>query len=204
MSIDNAHRIVVEAKADTVVLVEGWSDQAAIETLARRVGLNLAAMGIVVLPIGGATNARQFAGRFGTAGLGLHLAGLYDRAEERHFLRAISVGVIPTAGGCDAPSLGFYACSEDLEDELIRALGPEKVEQIIMAEGEIAALRRFQAQPAQRGRSIDAHLHRFIGTKARRKIRYGTLLAAAVDLHRIPPPLQQLLQRLRSVGSARR
>lgn len=41
LSIDGAERIVAAAKAGTVVLVEGWSDQAAIETLARRVGLNL-------------------------------------------------------------------------------------------------------------------------------------------------------------------
>lgn len=58
-----------EERLRLVVLVEGWSDQAAIETLARRVGLNFAAMGIVVLPIGGAMNARQFAVRFGIYGI---------------------------------------------------------------------------------------------------------------------------------------
>jgi hypothetical protein len=30
LSLDGAHRLVTEAKANTVVLVEGWSDQAAI------------------------------------------------------------------------------------------------------------------------------------------------------------------------------
>lgn len=72
------------------------------------------------------------------------------------------------------------------------------VEQIIATEGEIAAFRRFQAQPAQRGRSVAAQLRRFMGTRARRKIRYGALLAAAFDLHNIPSPLSQLLLRLGS------
>jgi len=198
LSIDGAQRVVAEAKANTVVLVEGWSDQAAIETLARRVGLNFGAMGIVVLPIGGAMNARQFVVRFGIQGLRLRLAGLYDLPEERHFLRAISRGVTPATDEFDARGLGFFACNEDLEDELIRALGSEMIEQIITAEGEIGAFRRFQVQPAQRGRSVDAHLRRFLGTRARRKIRYGTLLAAAVDLRNIPSPLSQLLLRLGS------
>jgi len=199
LSLDGAQRLVTEAKANTVVLVEGWSDQAAIETLARRVGLDLAAKGIVVLPIGGATNAHQFAVRFGVQGLGLRLTGLYDLPEERHFLRAVCAGVVTAAASrADAEGLGFYACREDLEDELIRALGPAAVEQVIAAEGEIGAFRRFQVQPAQHGRSLDAHLRRFVGTRAGREIRYGALLAAALDLNNIPSPLSQLLSRLAS------
>ena len=199
LSLDDAQRVVPAAKANTVVLVEGWSDQAAVETLARRVGLDLAAMAVVVLPIGGATNAHPFAVRFGMQGLRLRLAGLYDLPEERHFLRAVCAGMVTSAPSrTDAESLGFYACSADLEDELIRALGPEAVEQVIAAEGEIGAFRRFQVQPAQHGRSVDAHLRRFMGTRAGRKIRYGTLLAAALDLSNIPSPLAQLLLRLAS------
>lgn len=199
LSLDDAQHVVTAAKANTVVLVEGWSDQAAVETLAQRVGLDLAAMAVVVLPIGGATNAHPFAVRFGTQGLRLRLAGLYDLPEERHFLRAVCAGMATSAPSrTDAERLGFYACSEDLEDELIRALGPEAVEQVIAAEGEIGAFRRFQVQPAQHGRSVDAHLRRFMGTRAGRKIRYGTLLAAALDLSDIPSPLAQLLLRLAS------
>ena len=199
LSLDGAQRVVTEAKANTGVLVEGWSDQAAIETLAQRVGLDLGAMAIVVLPIGGATNAHPFAVRFGIQGLRLRLAGLYDLPEERHFLRAVSASMVtPAPSQADAEGLGFYACNEDLEDELIRALGPEAVEQVIAAEGEIAAFRRFQVQPAQHGRSVDVHLRRFMGTRAGRKIRYGALLAAALDLSKIPSPLSQLLLRLAS------
>jgi len=205
LSLDGAQRVVTEAKANTVVLVEGWSDQAAVETLAHRVGLNLEAMAIVVLPIGGATNARRFAARFGMQGLRLRLAGLYDLPEERHFLRAVSEDMpAPALSQSDAASLGFYACNEDLEDEMIRALGPEAVEQVIAAEGETGAFRRFQVQPAQHGRSVEAHLRRFMGTRAGRKIRYGALLAAALDLGNIPSPLSQLLACLASGENALR
>jgi hypothetical protein len=106
--------------------------------------------------------------------------------------------VISASSQNDAENLGFYACSEDLEDELIRALGPEVVEQVITKEGEIGAFRRFQAQPAQLGRPVAAHLRRFIGTRAGRKIRYGALLAEVLDLSKIPSPLSQLLARLAS------
>jgi len=199
LSLDDAQRLVTEAKANTVVLVEGWSDQAAIETLARRVGLDLGAMAVVVLPIGGATNAHPFAVRFGIQGLRLRLAGLYDLPEQRHILRALGAGTVTSAlSQADAERLGFYACNEDLEDELIRALGPAAVEQVIAAESEIGAFRRFQAQPAQQARPVAAHLRRFIGTRAGRKIRYGALLAEALDLNNIPSPLSQLMARLAS------
>ena len=199
LSLEDAQRVVAAANAATVVLVEGWSDQAAVETLAQRVGLDLRALAIVVLPIGGATNAHRFAVRFGMQGLRLRLAGLYDLPEERHFLHAVCAGMdMPVPSQTAAESLGFYACNEDLEDELIRALGPEAVERVIAAEGEIGAFRRFQVQPAQHGRSVDAHLRRFRGTRAGRKIRYGALLAAALDLGNIPLPLSRLLSRLGS------
>jgi hypothetical protein len=199
LTLDAAQRLVIEAGAHTVVLVEGWSDQAAVETLARRVGLDLRALGIAVLPIGGATNAHPFAVRFGVQGLRLRLAGLYDLPEERHFLRAASDGLgTPALSRTDAAGLGFHACSDDLEDELIRALGADVVEQVIAAEGELGSFRRFQAQPGQLGRPVHAHLRRFIGTRAGRKIRYGTLLAEAVDPARLPSPLSQLLSFLAS------
>jgi hypothetical protein len=199
LSLDDAQRIVTEANAHTAVLVEGWSDQAAVETLAHRLGLSLAAMAVVVLPMGGATNACQFAARFGIQGLRLRLAGLYDLPEERHFLRALRADAgTSTPSRTDAENHGFYACNEDLEDEMIRALGPEAVELVIAAAGEIGAFRRFQAQPAQRGRPLSTHLKRFTGIRAGRKIRYGHLLAAALDLSNIPLPLSRLLSRLAS------
>jgi len=192
-----AQQIVASVSADTVVLVEGWSDQAAVETLAPRVGFDLGAMRIVVLPMGGATNLRRFAAGLGGQGLGLALCGLYDLAEERHFLSGLQpCGASTPLDRADAERVGFFVCDADLEDELIRALGPTSVEHVIGIEGEADALRRFQAQPMQRGRDLHAQLRRFMGTRAGRKIRYGALLAAALDLDRLPKPLAALLNHL--------
>src|SRR6266851_4169233 len=74
--------------AVAVVLVEGVSDQLALEALAARRGLNLDGEGIAIVPMGGSKNIRTFLDRFGPRGLNLRLAGLCDAAEEGDFQRA--------------------------------------------------------------------------------------------------------------------
>jgi hypothetical protein len=54
-------------------------------------------------------------------------------------------------------------------------------------------LRTFQNQPAQRARSIEAQLRRFLGTRSGRKIEYAPVLAAALDLDAVPRPLDAVL-----------
>jgi hypothetical protein len=90
-------------------------------------------------------------------------------------------------------TLGFYVCAADLEEELIRALGAASVEQVIRSQGEIRSLRILQRQPAQRGFRPDRQLHRFIGTRSGRKSQYARLLMAALDLSRVPRPLDRVL-----------
>ena len=92
-----------------------------------------------------------------------------------------------------AGARGFYVCDADLEDELIRALGATSVERIIDAQGELGSFRTFQKQPAWRGQSIEGQLRRFMGSADRRKIRYGRLLVDALDLARVPRPLDRVL-----------
>jgi hypothetical protein len=69
---------------------------------------------------------------------------------------------------------------------------------VINAQGELESFRRFQDQPAQRGRSLNAQLHRFMGTRARRKIRYGALLTREVDLSFVPRGLELVLRYARA------
>jgi len=71
----------------TVVLVEGVSDQLAVQALAERYDRNLAAEGILLQPMGGATNIGHFLERFGPHGSDLGLAGLCDQGEVRFFQR---------------------------------------------------------------------------------------------------------------------
>lgn len=184
----------VASHTGTVVLVEGASDQRAVEALAARSGRDLAAEGVAVVPMGGATNIGHFLARFGPAGADLRLAGLCDAREERGFRRALEraglgVGLTRT----DLERLGFFVCEADLEDELIRALGAAAVEQVIAEQGELAALRTLENQPAHRARTRAEQLHRFLGTRSGRKITYARLLVAALDPSRIPPPLERLL-----------
>jgi len=193
-----ARKTVVRSGAIVAILVEGWSDQAALEALAHRRGLNLAALRIVILPIGGATNAGKFLDALGSPGLGLRLAGLVDANEERHLWRSLErVGLGMNLGRAGAEALGFFVCDADLEDELIRALGVPAVERLLAVQGELESFRRFQDQPAQRAREGHVQLRRFMGTRARRKIRYGALLTNALELRRVPRALDAVLAHAR-------
>jgi hypothetical protein len=185
----------VEARAaSAAVLVEGWSDEAAVEALARRCADPSSRAHVVVLPIGGVTNLARFAGALRATHPAIRLAGLYDASEERLALRALTrAGVIAAASRAQAEAAGFFACESDLEDELIRALGPEAVQNIVAREDELASFRRFQAQPEHRGRALHPQLKRFLGTRAGRKIRYGTLLVEALESERVPVALRRLL-----------
>jgi hypothetical protein len=194
LTVEAARQWLLGLAANAAILVEGWSDQAAVESLARRRGLDLAAEGIAVVPMGGITNFAKFASALGPRGLGLRLAGLCDAAEApivaAHLQRA---GLGSAANAAAIEALGFFVCDADLEDELIRALGTAAVERILEREGELESFRRFQDQPAQRGRSAHAQLRRFMGTRARRKIRYGALLVEALPLEHVPRPLVRVL-----------
>jgi hypothetical protein len=176
--------------ARAVVLVEGHSDRAALETLARRCGLDADREGVAIVPIGGATNISRYVEQYGPRGRNIDIGGLCDAGEEpalRRRLARVGLGVATTRH--ELEQLGFFVCDRDLEDEMIRALGIEAVEGVVESEGELASLRIMQAQPAQRERSPADQLHRFIGTRSGRKIRYGRLLAEALDPQRVPPPL---------------
>ena len=68
------------AAAQAVVLVEGISDQIAVETLAARGGRDLDAEHVVVLPVGGAHAITRYLEQLGPGGAGLRLAGLSTAA----------------------------------------------------------------------------------------------------------------------------
>jgi hypothetical protein len=180
--------------ARAVVLVEGTSDQLALERLAERRGRDLAAERVAIVPTGGATSIGRFLDALGPHGLGVELAGLCDAGEERFIQRSLErAGVGAGLDRAKMEALGFFVCVADLEEELIRALGTGSVIDVLAADGELGSFRTFQRQPAQRERSIEAQLRRFMGTRAGRKYRYAALLLDALDLARIPRPLDGVL-----------
>ena len=177
-----------------VVLVEGTSDQVALETLAERRGRDLEAEQVAIVPIGGAQAIGASLTRFGPQGLDVRLAGLCDAGEERDFRRGLErAGLGSDLTRAEMEALGFYVCVVDLEDELIRALGAEAVEQIADAQGDLGAFRTLQKQPAWRGRPREEQLRRWMGSGGRRKIRYARLLVEALDLTEVPRPLNLVL-----------
>jgi hypothetical protein len=187
----------VTERPGAVVLVEGTSDQVALQTLARRRGRNLDAEGVAIVPMGGAQSIGRFLDRFGPRGLDVRLAGLCDAGEEREFRRALErAGFGADLGRAEMERLGFYVCVVDLEDELIRSLGVPSVEEVVEAQGELGAFRTLQKQPAWRGRPVEEQLRRFMGSGGRRKIRYARLLVEALELGRMPRPLDEVLARV--------
>jgi OLD-like protein len=181
-----------------VVLVEGTSDQAALNALAERRGRDLDADGIAVVPIGGAQAIGRFLERYGPGGLDLRLAGLCDAAEEREFRRGLErAGVGSDLTRPNLERLGFYVCEADLEEELIRALGSAAVEGVAEAEGDLSSFRTLQKQPAWRGQPVDEQLRRFMGSGGSRKVRYARLLVEALDLAKVPRPLDAVLAHVR-------
>jgi OLD-like protein len=178
----------------TVVVVEGSSDQIAIETLAGRRGVDFATAGIQVVRLGGAHRIGSFLARLGRPTDGLRLAGLCDAGEERVFRGALEragFGSDLTRAGMER--LGFYVCVADLEDELIRALGSAAVEDILRRNGDLHRFRTLQQMPAWRGRAVEEQLRRFMGSGGRRKIRYARILVDALDLDCVPRPLDRVL-----------
>jgi hypothetical protein len=188
---------VVAESLRAVVLVEGISDQVALEVLAERRGRDLDAEGISLVPIGGAQAIGRFLGVFGPAGRDVELAGLCDAGEEREFRRGLEhAGLGSDLTRTEMEVLGFYVCEADLEDELIRALGATSVEHVVEAHGDLGSFRTLQKQPEWRGRPLEEQLRRFMGSGGSRKIRYARLLVEALDLTEVPRPLDLVLARV--------
>ncbi|MER6714798.1 MULTISPECIES: TOPRIM nucleotidyl transferase/hydrolase domain-containing protein [unclassified Streptomyces] len=183
-----ARELATRLSVRAAVLLEGRSDVAAVNALAQRRGRNLAAEGVCVLSIDGAMSVGRYARLLGPPGLGLRLRGLCDEAERPYYARGFD-----RAG---AARQGFFVCAADLEDELIRALGVPRVEELVEQEGDLRPLHTFLRQPAQQGRAPQQQFRRFLGTKKGRKIHYGRVLVEALDPDRVPAPLDDLLRSL--------
>ena len=176
-------RAATESGIRLAVLVEGRSDAAAVTALAGRLGRDLGAEGAIVIPMGGAMSVTRFFRVVGPDGLDWRVTGLCDAGERSHFDRLLAAESV-------------FACERDLEEELLRALGVERAEAVLDSQGDLARFRTFQRQPAQRGRSPQAQLHRFLGSVGGRKERYAAALVGALDLGAVPPPLDRLLASL--------
>ena len=160
------------------MLVEGESDRVAVEALAARRGRDLALERVAVVAVGGA-HALERALRDWDGAL---VAGLYDRGEERVVRRAVE------RAGTDGS--GFFACDPDLEGELVRALGVDRMLELVEERGQTSAFATYRKQPDKRERPLEEQLHGWLHNW---KVRYAGALVDALDLDRVPPPLDAVL-----------
>jgi hypothetical protein len=80
-------------------------------------------------------------------------------------------------------------CVPDLEGELIRAIGVERMLELV----DRNSFATMQRQPAQRGRPVELQLHRWLRSISSRYHRYLPVLVEAVELDRVPAPLLGVL-----------
>ena len=177
------------------MLVEGESDRVAVQTLAARYERDLEKDGIAIIAMGGASAFGEHLQRlFRDPGAVGTVAGLCDEGETSDLQRGLErIGLGGDWSRAELEARGFFICVADLEEELIRALGADAVVGVIEAEGELRALRSMQNQPAWRGRPREEQLRRFFGSKSGRKALYGRLMIEALDMQRVPHPLEGLL-----------
>jgi hypothetical protein len=179
--------------SESVILVEGESDKAALEEAASLLEIDMSWTSIVVM--NGATNiVRSLADAVAQR---VRIAGLYDVGEEAHIVRALAeTGLTHGRDRSALEQAGFYACDQDLEEELIRALSAQRVIDVIAMQGEDhRRFRSLQQMPHWRGRPVEEQLRRWFGSGGRRKARYARLLVAAMEPSEVPEPLRQVLRR---------
>ncbi|GAB4052650.1 TOPRIM nucleotidyl transferase/hydrolase domain-containing protein [Catellatospora paridis] len=181
--------------AVALVLVEGLSDQIALETAAAGRGRDLEAERVVVVPIGGAHAIGRYLTELGPRTARVRLAGLCDVREEEIFRRAlVAAGVGAPRTRADMAVLGFHVCVDDLEGELIRAVGTAGVEALFDSQGDLGSFQTLQGQPAWRGQEPERQMWRFLRAGSRRNLRYARLLTeAALSRDALPGPLAAVL-----------
>ncbi len=177
--------LAAAAEATVVVLVEGISDQIAVDAMLARSERGVDDH-VVAVPIGGAQAVDNALATFSERD-DLMVFGLCDHAEANFFADAFA------AHGLDG---NYFVCNPDLEAELIAAFEPDELESLIEAQGELKSLRIMQKQAAWRDRPFAEQVHRWIRARALRSSRYASVLITAADEERLPRPLRELTSRI--------
>jgi hypothetical protein len=178
----------------TIVLVEGLTDELALTLAARRLGRDLEAEGVSVVPMNGAHAISRILRRLAAEEPRANLAGLYDEGEEKVIRAALErAGYGPNLDRSGLERVGFFACSADLEDELVRAAGEAILLRLIELEGDAQSWHTFQKQHAWQGRQADQQFRRFIRSVSGRNSRYIRTIVETIDPSKLPRPVRLLL-----------
>lgn len=181
-----------------VVLLEGQSDVAAVRALLLRRPVEVPEDRLTLVDMAGVTNIRRHLAELTAdhAPDGRHpgrVLGMCDAAEAAFFARALTSIGHPVRSTPDMAALGFHVCDRDLEEELIRALGPDRVVDVLEELGLLDRFATFCRQPTWSGRPVTDQLHRFAGTTSGRKVLVAQSLASAMDADQVPAPLAALV-----------
>ncbi|HEX2646438.1 MAG TPA: TOPRIM nucleotidyl transferase/hydrolase domain-containing protein [Candidatus Dormibacteraeota bacterium] len=178
----------------TIVVVEGITDQLALTLAARRMGRDLEAESVSVVPIHGAHAIGRFLRQLAAEEPRAKLAGLYDEGEEEVIRAALErEGYGQDLDRSRLEGIGFFACASDLEDELFRAAGEVTLSRLIEREGDARPWHSFRHQHAWHGRPMDQQFRRFIRSVSERNSRYVRAIVETIDISRLPRPLGLLL-----------
>ncbi|XVX21731.1 hypothetical protein ACQP1U_07715 [Actinomycetota bacterium] len=182
------------ATVSAVVLLEGASDVAAVRSAAEVAGIDLT--GARLVDLHGVTNIRRGLREAGQAWPGAEVVGMCDSREARFVERALREQGYAVRDPSDLPSFGFTVCERDLEEELIRALGPQRCVEVVEGLGLGGKLATLRHQPSWADRPLAEQLHRFCGVASGRKELLAGALASALTPETLPEPLRFLLDRL--------
>ncbi|MGY1745030.1 hypothetical protein [Blastococcus sp. SYSU D00695] len=168
----------------TVVLLEGRSDVAAVRAVAATAGLT---GGHRLVDMGGVTGVHRALRALRAEPGAVRVLGMCDAGEAAVVVRALGARDV-----ADLAAHGFAVCRADLEEELVRALGTDRLLAVLDRLGLAHRLAVLQDQPAWRGRPLADQLHRFAGTTAGRKELLAGALAAELTADEFPGPLRDL------------
>lgn len=178
-----------------IVLLEGASDVAAVRALMSTCGIDPSPVELVSL--GGVTNVGRMLKEVRQVRGDVDVVGLCDAAETRFVEQALNDDGLPVADATDLPMYGFFVCEQDLEDELIRALGADRALDALVGAGLGGKFDNLRAQAPWADRPLDEQLHRFCGAASGRKELAAGILAGALAEDEIPEPMSMLLDRIR-------
>ncbi len=197
-----------------VVLLEGRSDVAAVRALLQRRPAALASGQLDLVDMGGVTNVRRHladvvngsaapanGAENGTPHPVKRVLGVCDAGEASFFARALRSLGHPVTSVQEMAALGFHVCDQDLEDELIRALGAERVIDVLTDLELLDRFATFRRQPTWSGRPVTDQLRRFAGTTSGRKALVAGALAAAMAPDQVPPPLAALVAHIEAAAA---
>jgi hypothetical protein len=183
-------------RGETVVLLEGRSDVAAVRAVAAASGVTDRVHRYRLIDMGGVTNIGRHLLAARMQSVPVRVIGMCDAAEAHVFIRALQADGEGLHHEVDLAEHGFYVCAADLEDELIGASGPERVVRVLHRLGLEAGFATFQGQPAWRDRPLHEQLHRFAGVASGRKTLVAGALAAGLAPAEVPAPLRRLIARM--------